>query len=196
MDAKSFNLGVYGVWRRDGLFATGLIKVDQHRQSIDDNAAGYEAEIDGRSWGAQVELGYRFALGQVILEPVAALEWLQTDLDDLSVLNQTVVFDDRDGVSGRIGGQASTHWDIGGRAVTFSAGLEAVHDFDPEESGSLVSGGLSDAVALDAPETFGRVLAGAQFQAASGIDVYVQGEGRFGDGQSGGGLRLGARYRF
>lgn len=197
IDMQTYNLGLYAAWRLDNLFATGLIKVDRHDVEIEDRAAGFTADLDGVSWGARVEAGYRLNLGAVALEPVVGLDYLSTSLDDLEALGQSVVFDERQGFSGRLGGQALSQYGLAdGRNLVLSAGLELVHDFDTEQKGALYSNDLVDSVVMAGPETYGRTLVGVQLMMAGGLQTYIQGEGRFGDGQSGGGLRMGARYRF
>jgi len=197
VDLQTLNVGAYAAWTRSNLFATGLVKVDHHKVSIDDGAAGFDEDLDGLSVGAQLEAGYRFNLGGVAVEPVVGLDYVSTTMDDLETLGQSVAFDDRNGLSARIGAQTFTRRELsGGRAVTLLAGIEAVHAFDADQSGTLISGGQTDEVTLEGPETFGRATIGAQFEVSNGLQTYVQGEGRFGDGQSGGGVRIGARFRF
>ena len=197
IDLQTLNIGAYGIWNQASLFATGLVKVDYHEVSIEDRAAGFEADLDGLSWGAQLEAGYRLDFGGFALEPVIGLDYASTTLDDLETLGQSVIFDDRNGLSARVGTQAFTRRALSnGRAVVLSAGLEAVHAFDADQSGTLISGGQSDSITIDGPESFGRAMIGAQFEVSNGLQTYVQGEGRFGDGQSGGGVRIGARFRF
>ncbi|GAA0652496.1 autotransporter domain-containing protein [Brevundimonas lenta] len=197
VDMRTINGGAYGAWRVQNLFATGLIKVDQHELEIDDNAGGFEADIDGLSWGVQVAAGYRFHLGSIAFEPTVGLDYLSSTLDDLNVLKQSVSFEDRNGLSARFGGQALSRQELAeGRAVTWSAGLEAVHDFDADSSGVLHSKDESDTVQLGGSSTWARAQLGVQYEIGNGLETYVQGEGRFGDGQSGGGVRIGARYRF
>lgn len=197
IDMQTFNLGVYGAWRREKLFATGLIKVDRHALEIEDKAAGFSSDLDGLSWGARFEAGYRFDVGVLAIEPVVGLDYLSTSLDDLEVLGQSVVFDDQEGFSGRWGGQALAQYELtGDRWLVLSLGIERVHDFDADQKGALHSNHAVDDVVMTGPESYGRTLVGVQLKMASGLQTYIQGEGRFGDGQSGGGLRLGARYRF
>ena len=173
------------------------VKVDQHSLEIDDNAAGFEADVDGLSWGVQLAAGYRYEAGAFVFEPMVGVDYLNSSLDDLNTLGQSVTFEDHEGFSARIGGQASTRHELkNGRAITWSAGLEAVHDFDAEYGATLVSNDQSDDVLIEAVDTYGLARIGAQFEVGGGLETYIQGEGRFGDGESGGGLRIGARYRF
>lgn len=196
-DIQTFNAGLYTAWRRDKLFATGLVKVDRHSLDIEDAAAGFSAELDASSWGAQLEAGYRFDLGGVAFEPVIGLDYLSTSIDDLAVLDQSVLFEDRAGLSGRLGGQAVSRREYAdGRALLLSAGLEYVREFDTEQEGALHSNGLVDEVRVEGPESLGRATLGAQLDMGGGLQTFIQGEGRFGDGSTGGGLRFGARYRF
>lgn len=197
IEIETLNLGGYGAWRSGNAFATALLKVDTHALEIDDPAAGFEAELNGLSWGGRFEAGFRFDLGGLALEPVVGLDYLSTTLDDLEVLGQSVAFDDQKGFSTRVGGQAIARTGLAdGRAVLFSAGLEFVHDFEVEQRGVLHSNGQTDEAVLTGPRNYGRALVGAQFDMGGGWQTYAQGEGRFGEGQSGGGLRLGARFRF
>ncbi len=197
IDMQTFNLGAYGAWRRDDFYATALIKVDHHSLAIEDGAAGFKTNADGLSWGVRLEAGHRIHLGPIAFDPIVGLDYLSTRVDDLMVLGQQVVLDDRDGFSGRFGGRALARYVLAeGRHLELSAGLELVHDFDAAQKGSLVSNKLNDAIELTGPETYGRALAGVQMGLTGHLQAYIQGEGRFGDGQNGGGLRIGARYRF
>lgn len=197
IDMQTFNLGAYGAWRGDDFYATALIKVDHHSLTVEDGAAGFSTDADGLSWGVRLEAGHRIHLGPVAFDPIVGLDYLSTQIDDLMVLGQQVVLDDRQGFSGRLGGRALTRYLLAeGRHMELSAGLELVHDFDAAQKGSLVSNKLSDAVELSGPETYGRALAGVQIGLTQHLQAYLQGEGCFGDGQNGGGLRIGARYRF
>ena len=196
-DIQTFNVGLYTAWRRDKLFATGLVKVDRHSLDIDDAAAAFSTELDASSWGAQLEAGYRFDLGGVAFEPVIGLDYLSTSVDDLATLGQSVVFEDRAGLSGRLGAQAVSRREYAdGRALLLSAGLEYVREFDTEQEGALHSNGQVDEARVEGPESLGRATLGAQLDMGGGLQTFIQGEGRFGDGSTGGGLRFGARYRF
>ena len=83
-----------------------------------------------------------------------------------------------------------------GRSVVWSAGLEAVRDLDTEYGGTLHSNGQTDTVLLEGPGAYGQARFGVQADAGGGLETYVQGEARFGDGPGGGGVRAGVRYRF
>lgn len=196
-EVQTLNVGAYGAWRRENLFATGLLKVDSHQFSFHDRQAGYEADLDGLSWGAQFQAGYRLDVVGLTVEPSVTVDYVATSLDDLEALGQRVEFDDQSGLSTRLGAQAFKEVNLSeGRSLVLSAGLEGVHAFDPDRSGVLVSGGQSDAVASQGAETYGRALAGVQVELSEGLQASLQAEGRFGEGQSGGGVRLGVRYRF
>lgn len=135
-------------------------------------------------------------MGGFAFEPTIGLEYVRSSLDDLEVLKQSVSFDDHQGFAARIGARAIARTELEGRAFVWTAGLEATHDFDAEYAGALHSKGQTDAVSIAGPETFGRARIGLQYEVGNDLETYIQGEGRFGDGESGGGLRIGARYRF
>lgn len=196
-DIETVNAGVYSAWRRLGFFTTALIKADRHHLKLRSPAAGFEADVDGTSWGGQMEAGYRIALEGGGFEPLVGLDYVRSGMDDLEVLGQRVVFDDRGGFSARVGAQGFIRKDLAdNRAVIISLAVEAVQDLDTDQTGRLVSGGQTDAVALEGQKTFARTRFVAQFQTGGGLQAFVQGEGRFGENQLGGGVRAGARYRF
>jgi len=195
--AQSFNAGFYGAWSRDNLFATGLVKVDRHRMEIDDTAAGLNGAVDGVSWGARLDAGYRFDLGSVVLEPVAGLDYVSTSLDDLEALGQSVSFDDRAVLSGRVGVTALTRHDLTqGRVLTLTAGLHAAQQFGPKQRATLHSAGETDSVERDGGRTSAGLALAAQLELGGGLQTYIESEARIGDGLTGGGIRIGARYRF
>lgn len=197
VDMTTINGGAYGAWRRGNLFATGLVKIDQHDLEILDRAAGFQGDLEGVTWGGQGSVGYRWAFGGIAFEPTVGLEYLSSTLDDLEVLGQSISFDDHQGLAARFGAQAMARIAlVDGGAVTWSAGLEAVHDFDVERIGTLHSNGQSDEVRVEGPQSYRRAQIGLQFETPGGLETYVQGEALFGESDSGGGVRIGARYRF
>lgn len=196
-DIETVNAGVYSAWRRMGFFSTVLIKADRHHLKLRSPAAGFEADVDGTSWGGHIEAGYRIALEGGGFEPLIGLDYVRSGMDDLEVLGQRIVFDDRGGFSARVGAQGFIRKDLAeDRAVIVSLAVEAVQDLDTDQTGRLVSGGQTDVVALEGQKTFARTRLVAQFQTGGGLQAFVQGEGRFGENQLGGGVRAGARYRF
>jgi outer membrane autotransporter protein len=196
-DIETVNVGVYSAWRRMGFFSTVLIKADRHHLNLRSPAAGFEADLDGASWGGQLEAGYRIALEGGGFEPIVGLDYVRSSMDDVEVLGQRIVFDDRGGFSARVGAQGFIRKDLAeDRAVIVSLAVEAVQDLDIDQTGRLISGGQTDAVVLEGQKTFARTRLVAQFQTAGGLQAFVQGEGRFGENQLGGGVRAGARYRF
>jgi hypothetical protein len=196
-DFKTFNLGGYAALTRGAAFANALVKFDRHDIKTSDALAGYSANLNGDSWGAQVEVGRRFGGDRFAFEPTAGLTWVSSGLDGLTVQGQSLAFDDADGLTGRIGGRVSGKQRLAnGTGLVFYAGAAAARNFSGDQRLTLTSGGVSQAVAAKDDGAFGQVTLGVSARTPHGLSTYLEGDGDFGAGRSGTGLRLGARFNF
>ncbi|MFT4254207.1 MAG: autotransporter domain-containing protein, partial [Caulobacter sp.] len=87
----SFNLGAYAGATHGVLYGNLLAQYARHDVSLRDD--GYAADLDGTSWGAQLEAGARLPAGMLTFEPNLGLTYVRSDLDTLRALGQTIDFD-------------------------------------------------------------------------------------------------------
>jgi uncharacterized protein with beta-barrel porin domain len=196
-DVDTLNLGGYVGLSRGPVFANALVKLDRHQIQTSDRLAGYSAELKGGSWGAQFEVGRRFGSDRFAFEPTASLAYVSSSLDDLNVLGQTLAFQDADGLVAKLGGRAYGQSKLGnGTVLVWYAGAAAARDFSGDQGLTFTSGGTAQDVAGKAGGSFGQATLGVSGRTTHGVTVYVEGDGEFGGGRNGTGLRLGARFGF
>jgi uncharacterized protein with beta-barrel porin domain len=196
-DFDTLDVGGYAALTRGATFANALVKFDRHQVSTSDQLAGYSASLNGASFGARFELGRRFDVGGLAVEPTAGLTWVRTSLDDVKVFGQTLAFDDAQGLTGKLGARVSgDHKFAGGPVVVFYAGASAVQNFSDDQGLTFTSGGTSQHVAFKTDGTYGQGVLGASTRTAHGVTGYIEADGDFGGGRDGAGLRLGARFAF
>lgn len=196
-DLETLNIGAYAAATRGVMFANALVKYDRHTLDVRDPEAGYDASLDGSTLGGRIEAGARYGSARFSVEPVASLDYARTRLDDLSVLNQTIRFDDLDSLTGKIGARASARRPLAsGGILVLSGGLAAAHAFSGDERATLLSGGTQQTVEDEQTGTYGQATLGMTYVSSTGLSVFAEGQRDFGDARSGGGLRLGARFQF
>ena len=196
VEVQTLNVGAYADYQQGPAFVGLLVKSDWHSIDVDDAVAGYSEGLDGQSLGIRLDAGARFG-STLVFEPSAALDYVSTDIDALNALGQTVEFGDLEQLRGSVGGRLYGKRALGdGHALVISGGARVVHAFDGEQAARLISGGTSEDVVLEGERTWGEVEVGATVLISSGLAIYAEGTGAFGDNRSGGGLRLGARFSF
>jgi fibronectin-binding autotransporter adhesin len=193
-DIETFNVGGYGVLTHGAYFANGLVKFDRSQISTTDNAAGFSANLNGDSYGAQFEFGRHFGSERFAFEPVVSLSYVQTSLDAVSIYNQNLSFDDESGLSGKIGGRVYANRTLAGTSFVFYAGAAAVDDFTGDQRATFYSGGTSQNVSADGEGAYGQAVVGVSARTARNVTLYLEGEGNFGGSYSGAGVRFGARF--
>jgi hypothetical protein len=194
-DVDTFNLGGYAVLNHGPYFANALVKFDRHQISTSNSVAGYSASFNGSSYGAQFEVGRRFGTDRFAFEPTVSLTYVRTSLDKVSIYDQTLAFDDEDGVSGKIGGRFySNHTFHNGTTAVFYAGAAAVDDFTGGQKATFYSGGTSQNVSAGGDGAYGQAVLGVSARAARNLTLYLEGDADFGGSRSGAGVRFGARF--
>jgi len=196
VDVSSFNLGAYAGLTRGSAFLSALVKYDHHAAEITSEALTREVELDGSTWGVDVEAGYRFGDSGLFVEPLAAVRWSTGTADDLVSGAQTLAFDDAEDVSARLGfrvGGATTL--SGGDRIRVYGGANVVHSFGDDYGITLVSGGRQS-VEADRVETWGQGNLGVSYETARGLETFAEGQGEVGSGYDGLSARVGMRIRF
>ena len=118
----SDTLSLYGTWLRDsGFYVDGALSFDWHRGDTDIARQKEVGKLKGNGWGASLETGYPWQLGNGIrLEPQAQLVYLQLNMDDLVDSDKTrVSWGNYDQTIGRVGARLDRTWqDTAGQQYT------------------------------------------------------------------------------
>ncbi len=201
IDFTGFNVGASVGYSQGGMFVNGLIKADILQGDTTFAGVGQRAEFDAQAYGATLEGGYRFGGSTFFIEPVASLSYVRTELDDFDVMASTISFDDNDSLRGKLGLRGGGVWNMsgGGRVIPYGA-VYAVEEFEGEDGLVFTNGGLDVPIANLAPDTYGQAQLGLGFSPwtgpLAGFTGYVQADGNFGNDMSGGGVRLGFRFKW
>lgn len=190
LDLKGWNAGAYAGVEAGGFIASLLAKVDVFDADYDAATVPVQAEFDGKSWGAEGMVGYRFGGEAGYVQPEVSLAYVRTSLDGFDAAGASVDFEDAESLRGKAGVRAG--WGDG--AVRPFAALHAVHEFQGENGLTFSSGGFDLPIVDEPDETYGHAAIGADIDAGR-ADGFIQAEGLFGDVQ-GWGLRAGFRTRF
>lgn len=108
-------LGVYATWTGGGFYLDGTVnanflKVNLQQPSIPGLPSPFTDNGQIRTYGAQLETGYRFGWGQsAYFEPMVIFSYARTTFDDFTLPGGSATFDDgtsmRAAIGARIGGQ-------------------------------------------------------------------------------------------
>lgn len=197
VDLDAFNMGGYAGLRHGAAFANLLVQYDRYSVKVADHGAGWSDKVDGDGFGAQLEVGTRFGSDGFFVEPLAALAWQTVTLDDVQALGQTVAFEDGSSLTGKVGGRIGGSWTLPeGRKALYYARLSFVHEFDGDAGMTFRSGGVAQSIGNEAVGDYGQAAVGVNILTNGPVSGFVEGEADFGGDFSGGGARIGVRYRF
>jgi outer membrane autotransporter protein len=138
--------------------------------------------------------GYRFHSGSVFFEPSVSLSWVNVDIDDYTVANASVVFDDIESFRGSIGIRVGGDFQSGSGTWSPSVGVYAIEEFSGDNN-AIFTLGPSVALSQDAPGTYGQATAGVSYTTGR-LEAFVRGELDFGGEREGLSGRAGVRLRF
>ena len=194
---ESFNFGAYVNMTHDNLFANVLAQYAHHDIEARDPDLGYDAHFNGKSVGLDAEFGARLGTAKLLVEPLASLTYVRSDLGNMVALGQEFDFDKLDSLSGRLGGKLAGQTKLkSGETLVLAASAAAVHVFDGEAGLDFVSGRQTQHVTDDRVKTYGQVSVGLTLVAKHGLTAFVQGQGEFGADYKGGTGRIGVRLNF
>lgn len=197
IDLDAFNLGGYAGLSRGSAFANLLVQYDRYSVRMADRTAGWSDKVDGDGLGAQLEVGARFGSGRFFAEPMAALAWQKTSLDDVQALGQTVTLEDGESLTGKIGARVGGRWALPeGRTALYYTRLAFVHEFEGGAGMAFRSGGLTQSIANEAVDDYGQAAIGVNVLTNGPVSGFVEAEADFGGDYTGGGARIGVHYKF
>ncbi|MBB3912100.1 beta strand repeat-containing protein [Sphingomonas desiccabilis] len=194
----TFGIGAYGSVRAGVLFANLLGQYDRHSIDVRDETTGasFRDSVNGNTVGVQVEAGARLGSGSFFVEPMATLAWQNSSIDTITALRQSIEFDGSDAVTGKLGARVGGTFDLGATSSIFYARANYVHAFSGDGGLLFRSGSASEAIAGRRLVDHGEAALGLNLAFGGALDGFVQGDAVFGGDRSGGGGRVGLRYRF
>jgi hypothetical protein len=197
IEAKGFNLGVYGGWIGGPWFVDVLGKVDFPEIAFHAGSAGVRRNVDATIFGVRADAGLRLGGERFFAEPMVSLSWTKASLDDFDVPEGNFRLDDGAGLLGQAGIRGGGKWALGGGyTLSPSAGLFAVKELGGDGGLRFRSGGGTLEVDGDLPGTFARAEGGLSLSGSGGWDVYLRGQGDFGGDVSGAAVRAGFNWRW
>lgn len=195
-DVSSYNLGAYAGIVRGAVFANVLLKYDQHSAELTSTALTRKVDLDGSTWGLDVEGGYRLGKPTLFFEPLVALRWTTSKSDDLISGAQSLLFKDAEDLSGRLGFRLGGARALaGGDQLSFYGGATVVHSFGDDYHLTLASGNRQS-VEAERVETWGQGVVGLSYRSERGLETFAEGQGDVGSGYDAMSARIGMRIRF
>jgi outer membrane autotransporter protein len=198
IDYEGFTVGGYASFLKGNFFVDATIKAD----FLEIEGAGGvfgDLSTDATSIGGTLESGYRFWFNRFFVEPNAVLAYVQTDIDDATVLGGEIDFADdaeslRGGVGIRVGGNVYT-----GMTHTIGASLvgRAWNEFEGENQVTIGGAGGFDIVDQGPEDVYGEL--GGTLSVTSrttGWSGQVSGSYKFNDEYESASVKGGVRYQW
>lgn len=190
--ADVWNLGAYATWSSGDFFAHALVKYDDYAGDLQSLQSGFEARLDGRSWGGMIELGHRMGVSGYVLEPFASLGYVETDVDGFEVGGVEAAFETERSLRGRIGARFGAH--VRGAGFVYG-GASYVREFEGTDAASIDSGGGALVVQGRGAPEYGEASLGVSVGAPGPVTGFFEARARFGSTE-GGGVRAGVKVAF
>ncbi len=191
-ELKGSNVGLYGALERGYFFAQALAKVDQFNGDLQSRDANLNGDVDGRTYGARLDVGLRF--GQRFwIEPLLGASWVKASIDDFRSHQVNASFDDATSVQTRAGLRLGGSTVISGATLIPSIGVYAV-DEHRGRNGTTLQLGNQHSAAVDRPHgSFTRAEASLTLIAGK-TEVFLRAGSDFGSGTNGLNGRVGLRW--
>ena len=177
-----------GGWYNDLLFKADLLSVDYKTSFL-----GAKASPDVNSFGVRYDTGYRFNMGRgFFVDPQGTIAWVESDMDNVTLLNTVVNFSDGESVRGRLGGRVgySTMW--GATVVEpFFVG-SFWHEFEGDNQATLTSG-AKIALKDELDDSWGELGGGVNFFTGPRTSLFVKGDALVGGDLEGWNVKGGGR---
>lgn len=188
-DLKGWNIGAYMLYAPpSGLYAELLAKADFFDVELENGALFQGADMDGKSYGIEGEVGYRIVTGGMHVDLGAALAYVHTDLDGFEASGANFDFDGAESIRGRIGVRVASN----SSGLAPFADLKLLHEFEGDNEVRLASGGFILPLRDAGRGTWGRAEVGLSGN-LGGAGAFLSAWGELGDVE-GYGLRAGIRW--
>jgi outer membrane autotransporter protein len=193
-------VGGYVTYLSGGLFVDTLVKVD-FLEFDTQGAPGMPGSLDSTAWGFSTDAGYRF--GQFrrgpFVEPLATIAVAWAEIDDFSLGGNSVRFDDKANVRGRLGLRVGTSRELWPSIVMepFVIG-SGWSNLSGDNQATVTSLGTSFGPFTDEPDDlWGVVSAGVNFfSPGANTSLFGKVDVAFGDETEGVGAKGGMRYNW
>lgn len=183
-DTGGYNIGAYLLYgEQRGLYGELIAKADYFDLRAANGSAYVTDDIDGKSYGAEGEIGYRGGLGSFAFDVGAGLAYVRTELDPIEANGFRFDFERAESLRGRLGLRLS-----GTGTVAPYVDAKVLHEFQDGNRTSVNSGGFTYSLADDRKGTWVRGEVGL-----GGYNGLLALWGETGDVE-GYGVRLGFRF--
>ena len=156
-------IGGYATYLNNSLFIDTLLNVHLLELGGDDQVPGFPASLDVNNIGLRTDAGYRmrdFKTGAFI-EPLATIAVNWADLEGFSLGGNTVSFDDRANVRGRLGLRVGTSYEVQTGIIMEPIVIaSAWGNLTGDNRATLSSGGTTFALDDDLNDIWGEVSGG------------------------------------
>jgi hypothetical protein len=192
----SLELGGYASFLSGPLFANLLGQYGHDWIRTNSIAVGYSDKLKGDSYGGELQVGARLGKDSLYVEPSASIAYVRSDIGNLEALGQTIDFDKRDGLRGKLGGRIGSAIKMtGGGTATLYLQASYVHDFKGKNGLDLLSGGSSRSVSGVQPGDYSQGALGVNILSAGRASGFIEGDADVGGGVKGGGGRVGISFK-
>jgi hypothetical protein len=185
VELEGYNVGAYFLYGGpQGFYAEALAKADFFDGEIDFTGG----EFDGKSYGAELELGWRGSMGSMDWDLGGGLAYVRTDIDSIESDGGAFDFENAESLRGRLGLRLTG---TAGAARPY-ADVKVLHEFAGDNRTAFTSGGFTLPLEDSGSGTWVRGELG--LTALPGVaGGYLAAWGEVGDVQ-GYGVRLGLRF--
>jgi hypothetical protein len=191
------NVGVYGGMNWSGLYLNVLGKVDFADLNSNFYTAGYTGDQTVTVYGGKGEVGYRWPIFGLFVEPSVRASATSWSIDNLVNGVQSLAFHDDTVVQGQAGGRIGGTWKFYGATFTPWVGGWAVGQAMGRNSLVFSTGASSIDLVENRPGTFTRIEYGVESDSFRGLKAFLKGTNDFGDsGTNGWSAQMGVRARF
>ena len=175
IDSDVHNIGAYLTYRGGGFHADLLAKIDWLDAEV--NTLGFATDFKAKSYGALLDIGYRFGGDGFWVEPVASIAYVENDIDDIGFGASVAEFDSSHSVRGSAGVRVGGTVQVGGGTFVPFVSARAVDDLEGETVTSFR--GTAFSINDDLPGAYGEVGGGASLS-IQGFEAFVRGDVQFG----------------
>jgi uncharacterized protein YhjY with autotransporter beta-barrel domain len=196
LDIAGWNVGAYGGVTAGGFYLNGLVKGDFYRVLANMHTFPAMDHLDGTTWGAKVETGFRFGGPRLYVEPAADLAWTTTHLDhaNFPILQTNFIWDQATSLRGSLGAR------VGGQigAILPYVGVYAVDEFEGANRMTMMTGAGCPAACTDIRDvksgSYGRASFGFTTTSWNGLEGFLKGDVEFANHTEGFDGSLGVRW--